>query len=328
MLNPIRQKIFIPYIYPADQNKKSQIYFCGNIQQDTVNIQHCNDLLTLKDEDIITAVKSSLNDNESLIGTGGDARVYKIKDTDYCVRIPIDNFSKLQIAEIIDKDLVLIDKIVSEVDKINHIKAHMNNGITIMDYISGEPVFTPSMYMNESEQVKMSKMIEEIPVSGYSKLLKQICKAYEYDMYFDCSGSNVIFNPKNKSLTAIDFYKAEYTESLHPLTHIYAALNNDKTTIEQKKISAGKIFNAVINELYPEQKSCTHISNFDFYRFIYNLKNSGIIENKKYADRLCDIFSQIEELKYAQIRGVEVTKELNGKLKALKCLVTRIFGKI
>ena len=306
--------------------QNTQCSFGNRLLKDTVSFEP-KDLLEQSKEEITTKIKASLIP-KNFIASGGEAEVYKIEDSNYCIRIPYKHENNIIISNtdalLNSKREFSINTNISKMDSINHVKARLKNGCTIMEYIEGTPVASP--YMSPEEIKAAAQIISEAPVESYSKLLKQICEAYRYNMFFDCTNFNVIVNPKTKTFTAVDFYKAEFPESLHPLGHIFTALTNDKTTIKQQKTCAGKIFKACIDELKSDTKPCTHITNFDFYRFIYRLGNTKIIENQNYTNLLCQIFSEIEELKLKELRGQDVTKILNGKLKMVNALVKQLFN--
>ncbi|MGN0031026.1 MAG: hypothetical protein ACI37Q_03630 [Candidatus Gastranaerophilaceae bacterium] len=320
-ITPIRNNTY--------QNKKQTKYTQFKTIQDTVSFGQ-KDLLSQSPEEITTQVKNSLT-LKNFIAAGGDAEVYKIENSDYCIRIPFINGSSnnkkpiSKVKQILENQKPFsITTEISPSDKVNHVKAKLNNKYSIMKYINGMPVATP--FMSEDEIIRNAKTIEEAPIESFSKLLHQVCEAYKYNMYFDCTSVNVIVNPKDKTFTAIDFYKAEFPESLHPLSHIFAALSTTKTTTEQQKIFAGKIFKATLEELKPNVTPCTSITNFDFYRFIYKLANGGIIENQNYVNLLCQMFADIEELKMKEARRIDVTRVLNGKIKVVNTLVKQLFN--
>ena len=313
-------------IYP---NKRQAKHTQFKTVRDTVSFGQ-KDLLNQSPEEITKQVKSSLT-LKNFIAAGGDAEVYKIENSDYCIRIPFINGSynnKKPISKVKqilkDPNPFSITTEISPSDKVNHVKAKLNNEYTIMKYIKGMPVATP--FMSEGEIIQNAKTIAEAPIESFSKLLHQICEAYKYNMYFDCTSVNVIINPKEKTFTAIDFYNAEFPESLHPLSHIFAALNTTKTTTEQQKTFAGKIFKATLEELKPNVTPCTSITNFDFYRFIYKLGYGGIIENQNYVNLLCKIFADIEDLKMQETRKIDVSTVLNGKIKVVNSLLKQLFN--
>ena len=276
----------------------------NTLTKDTVSFGN-NDLLNCSKEEITARIKETLRDSKMhYLGAGNSAEVFKIFQSDYCVRNLKINFN------------------LSEQDKINHVVGKFKGGC-IMKYIEGTPVLNPTMSKNHIDEI--SKQIEEMPVESFHKLLQQICHAYQHNMMFDCSWNNVIVNPKNKTLTAIDFYNLEgFHEVSHPFSHIFASLTHSQTTPEQKKNFAGKILTAGLMEVEPEHKPCLDIRDFDYYRFIYKLQEQNLIQNPKYTNLLIKLFEEIECLKLRDLQGDDVSKTLNHKIKTVKCLIKQL----
>lgn len=299
------------------------IKFKNTLTKDTISFGN-NDLLKCSKEEITARIKKTLRDSDlHYLGSGGSAEVFKISQSDYCVRIPYknDDYSS-NVPNIINQKNLKINFNLTEQDKINHIVGKFRGG-SIMKYIEGTPVWEPTMSKNQLDEI--STIIEEMPVESFHKLLKQICHAYKNNMLFDCSGNNVIVNPKNKTLTAIDFYKMDdFYEAAHPFSHIFSSLINDQTTIGQKKNFAGKILTACLMEVEPEHKPCLEIRDFDYYRFIYKLQEQNLIQNPKYANLLIKLFEEIECLKLRDLHGDDVSKTLNHKIKTVKCLIKQL----
>ena len=147
-------------------------------------------------------------------------------------------------------------------------------------------------------------------------------------MMFDCNYANLIVNPRNKTITAIDFYDmtegATIEEVSNPLNHIYSGVTHKYTTTEQKKDAANKVLRASLEDLKPDYNSGFDIRNLDFYKFIYRLYDERIIENYKFTKLLVNLFLEMEELKLHELHGEDVKSLLNGKIKVAKCLITQL----
>ncbi len=304
------------------QNNKQNIKYNKTLTKDTVSFGH-NDLLSCPKEEIAQRIREALKSPQlTYIGSGGSAEVFKIPKSDYCVRIIYQNDDYTSSTpEILRQKNLKINFNLSEQDKINHVVGKFKGG-TIMKYIEGTPVLNPAMTQGHIDEI--SKQIEEMPVESFHKLLQQICHAYQHDMMFDCSWNNVIVNPKNKTLTAIDFYKPECIEISHPFCHIFSGLTHSRTTLEQKKNIAGKILTAGLMEVEPNHKPCLDIRDFDYYKFLYKLRDQNVIESKNYTELLVKLFEDIECLKLRDLHGEDVSRILKSKIKIVKALIKQL----
>ena len=142
------------------------------------------DLLELSEKEIFAEIKKSLTP-ENFIGQGTEAEVYRIKDTNYCVRIPH-----------ITSDLYIMNysKELSPIDKVSHTKVKLGFGATIMPYFEG--VISKDYKNNEYQRFKLQEKVADMPVKSYTDLLHQIANAIDNEMVFDFSGVNLIINTK------------------------------------------------------------------------------------------------------------------------------------
>lgn len=311
---------------PADRMLETRQYpvlrLRPQLSADTVSFGS-KDLMQSSKDEISAKVKKALKDDKNFLGEGGEAQVYRIPDTDYCVKVLYadENYTSA-IPDVLKTKNLKISTSLTEQDKINHNVAKFSHG-TIMKYIEGSPVVSFSM---SDEQIReVSKLVEDAPLSSFQKFLRQICHAYKHNMMFDCSYGNLIVNPKDKSMTVIDFYNMEaITETSHPLSHMYASLAHDKTTIEQRRTFASKILSAAIEELRPGHKPCLDICNFDYYRFIYKINQDNLIKKPSYVKVFINLFEEIENLKACDLRGENVESLLTGKLKVAKSLIKQV----
>lgn len=304
----ISQKIFVRLKLPLT---------CDTVSFGSKNLFSCSK------EEITTKVKTAIADNRNYIGAGAEAEVCKIPDTDYCVRVLyIDDYYNSGVPELLKRKNLGLCFNVSEQDKVNHVVAKFPKG-TIMKFIEGSPVMTP--FMTEQEINENAKIIHDAPVTTFHKLLCQISRAYENNMMFDCNYGNIIVNPKNKSITAIDFYDMnDDIEVPHPLSHIYTGVMYPKFPTEQKKNLANKILQASLEEVKPAHKPCLDVRNLDFYKFIYRLRNENIIQSHEYAELLINTFSDIENLKLKELNGEDVVNLLKHKIKIAKSLIKQV----
>lgn len=263
-----------------------------------------SDLLTLSKEEIINAILISSKKSENFIGNGNEAKVYKIDGTNYCVRVPYDS------KNLRNSDISLD---VSEKDKVNHVVARFSNGVTIMNLIDGFSL--EGRFSNTFPQEPRNKALLKLPVSAFNGLFKQVCHAKDNDMIFDCSAPNLIINPKEKTITAIDFYEMdpEYPEQVKPLRHMLEAMG-DSDDFEFRKKVIGKILLGALEELKPDVKPCLNIGEFKFRDFMDNAQNGGsLCRSQKWA-KLKDVLTDVECLKIKEMAGIDVKDILQYKI--------------
>ena len=189
------------------------------------------DLLELSEKDVLNKIRDSVKP-ENFLGQGTEAEVYRITNSDYCVRIPYlaHDISRFNYS-----------KEITPIDKVNHIVAKLGFGASIMKYFDG---VIPKWYMsNNHERYKFQEKISEMPIESYSGLLHQIADAIDNEMLFDFSPGNLIVDTENKKLTAIDFYSiSDNPKPIKPLTEMYSVL----TCYGSLEKSGKKIFDNII----------------------------------------------------------------------------------
>lgn len=267
-----------------------------------VKREHC-DFLLKPSKEILQCIKQSIKSDENLLGSGGEAEVWKIKDTNYCVRVP-------RKTTFVGK--LYIKKTLSEEDKINHTVAKLSNGATIMPIIKGVTFSSDNI-----DDYEVAKLIENMPVSSFRDLIEQINYAEtKTDLIFDVGWKNVIIDSNKNKMTAIDFYKSEdkplFTNQI--LSNVFATLtSNPKTSVEQKKICAGKIILATIQFLDTKNNN---FSTLGVSRFVETLKKRNLFENIKYAKVLESNLNKLKSNNPNTFRGAS---------KVLTTLVRQLF---
>ena len=272
------------------------------------------DLFEKSTEDIINIINQSKTDANKL-GTGGEATVWKIPGTDYCLRIHHNS----------PNSLLKLNLNLTEQDRINHVIAKLSDSVEIKKYIKGSPVWNPGMsYLKEYE---IAQNIADMPISAFNKLLKQIIHASDNNMDFDCCNRNIIVNSTDKTLTAIDFHKSQGFIKNY-LSKLYPALINDASNQSQKKTTAGKLYLAALEEFQPGKKTALNISEIDFSRFANKLFTAyGLNLNHNYYDIFISTFEDIKDLKYEELKRGSSTA-LYGKLKVAKALIKQLFNTV
>ena len=100
---------------------------------------------------------------------------------------------------------------------------------------------------------------------------------------------------------------------------MFSSLVHPETTQTQCKIYAEKILNATLDEFTPATKPCWNITNFDFSSLIRNLHYKTKL-NDVFVNILKDTLNTIQDLKFQDIKGFDVTRELEGNIKVARAL--------
>lgn len=282
------------------------------------------DLMCLPEADVLKKVRESIVP-ENFLGQGTEAEVYKIKNSDYCVRIPY-------LANTINK--FNFSKELSQIDKINHIVAKLGFGVSIMKYFEG---VIPKRYMsNNHDRYNLQKKIAEMPVESYSGLLHQIAEAIDNEMLFDYSGGNLIVDTQNQKLTAIDFYgMADNPKPVRPLCEMYQVLTCYGAEEKTGKKIFDKIVDAALEEFKPNNIPCMDAALFDFVDLVMR-RNCDNKEHKKgnindYIDRFFALkdnitknVNELKQLKKTEIINKTMSKVLENKIAECEMLIKKI----
>lgn len=170
------------------------------------------------------------------IGEGTQAKVYKIIDTNYVIRLPLNK-------NILDAS-AKINFNISAQDRINHCIATIGD-CQVQKYIAG---FNPRGYIEHSfrsglrlehnieknNQIKKC-IVEKLSIDKMKKYYLQLVEAHRTGMRHDYFGENAILNLNTGDLTAIDFVQGtrkNFFNSLMSQFNGYVGLNS----VEQKQI--------------------------------------------------------------------------------------------
>lgn len=287
------------------------------LQKDVVSFTGTSDedLLSLNKQLILSRVRKAANNEKNYMGQGGEARVYDIPNTPYCVRV----LHKTK------KPFADISFDVTPQDEINHVVAKLSEGATIMRKVPGYSPFPQKM--NRYSLAEYNRMIVDMPFSAYYDLYKQITHARNHGMSFDSAWANLIINPIGKNLTAIDFYKNESHSNI--LKKMYGALMMpvDKS-MEDQRTCAKKVLSILAEEYKPNHKMMMKEFDKDFPVFFYQLFESGVMPNFKNIDLVCSIINKMQTLKANEMAGLDVTDSLNGCIKVYRALLNQVFKAI
>ncbi len=283
------------------------------------------DLLQKSDREILAFISDSVSRKENFIGEGNEAVVFKLGDEPYCVRIMKNPQNKKELLDY--KGKISFD--LTEDDKINHNVAKLANGCSIQKLIEGVPLFDFENY----------EIVADLPISTYKKLLKQIVYANQNGMFFDGVTKNLIYNPKDKTIIAIDFYKEddEFYFYQSPLRALYSSLtlgqlsddtDNVADFVSSNKKIAGKILSVIVDDFKSGNTPFITPSNFNdiskFLRYLSNMPDSPY-KNSQIFTVFEKTMLNIQCLKIKELAGEDVVSELNGQIKVANALINQIF---
>ncbi len=192
---PLLEDIYAPKIFP--------------LEADTAELGASVPFLQRSEQQIKLSLKKAIK--KECIGHGAEAKVYKIPDTDYVVRV--HNGFKPDFNSPISFDM-------STGDKFNHYVAKIGDSVEIGEYIKGENACCMTGYANKmsDKQHNLNLKIVEMPVSSYRDFMKTIFEAAKQNMAFDSAGRNVIVDIVEKKFIPIDF---EYGFAKNPSQRIF-----------------------------------------------------------------------------------------------------------
>lgn len=293
--------------------KQPQIRLTPPLKHDTVCFKS-RDFLDLPEKEILKQIKDSVVP-QNFLGQGTEAEVYRIKDTDYCVRIPY-------IAQ--DFYQSRFSKELTPVDKVNHTVAKLGYGATVMKYFDGE---IPKWHMhNNHERYKFQEKIAEMPTKSYSDFLHQIANAIDNEMLFDFSGGNLIVNTEKQKLTAIDFFGiSDNPRPIRPLMEMYSTLTCYGSLEKTGKKIFDKIVDAGLEEFKPNKTPCMDTALFDFLEL--SLKRMGDAytpDCEKIKYEIMYNADKLKKLKKAEIIDKTVSKLLEQQLNSFKALLNKV----
>ncbi len=281
------------------------------------------DLLDLPETDVIKKVRESVKP-ENFIGQGTDAEVYKINDSNYCVRIP--HIANNMYGYTYSKDL-------SPIDKVNHVKIKLGFGATIMDYFDG---VTPKEYQNNNYYRNIfQEKIAKFPIKSYTDFLHQIAGAIDNELVFDFSGGNLIVNLEKQKFTAIDFYNiGDNPRQIKPLCEMYSVLTCYGTKEDTSKKLFDKVINAGLEEFRPNNIPCMDVELFDFTDLVMKRNGDTKFRSKNVTEEISNILElktqisqavkELKNIKKEEIINKELAPILSEKISEVKKLLNKI----
>ena len=260
-------------------------------------------LLDLPKDEVLKLVKQSISPKNG-IGIGGEADVYAIPNTDYCVRVIGQNGDSRHFATRFKDYTTEFSKDLTPQEEVNHVVIRLGNGASIMKRIVGEPVY--SFFRTQEEQLSAAKEVANFPVEAFSNLLRQMSKAGNAGVGFDPHAANVIADFENKTLTAIDFQEYRCRTLIKPLE----SMLNGLRTVDDDEINLTllkKVLKAGLEEFKPGVKPCFDVERFNFVRILANCCNEP--EDTR--------FYSLAHFKSLELKGRDVADKLQCLVKDL-----------
>lgn len=303
------------FVSELNNQKKRQNYskFVAPVRCNNFSFRG-HDLLDLPEKEVLKKIDESLIP-ENFLGQGTEAEVYRIKDTNYCVRIPYK--ANYMYASCYSKE-------ISNADKVNHIVAKLGFGASIMKYFEGE---TPKRYMSsELYRHQFQEKIAKMPIESYSDLLHQIANGIDNELFFDFSGGNLIVNIEKNKFTVIDFGEIpENPRSVKPLTEMFSVLTCYGTKTGTAKEIAQKVLMSGLEEFRPGNIPCMDVELFDF---IDLFKKCGCyhfsIQNFRYIEELKPQINALKKLKKAEVVDRTICDTLEKQLLSIKRIIKKL----
>lgn len=271
------------------------------LTKDTVNFSNNFHLFGKNDRDIKLILKKSINPDNK-IGEGTEAILYKIPDSQFALRLPLNN-------QVIPDKPVSLN--INPQDSVNHVVAKIGDEVTIVKYLKGDTPQAPykkvagvpeeasflSKYKFDSEkQSQINESIINMPVNSFKTYIGQLYNATKNGMRHDSVGENAIINPQSQTLIAVDFVKTE-NPKVAIFDRIFEQFGKHIDTKEQQDTLLKKSTLGFLEIIKP--KSSATITNFDvsFDKFfIFNkFKNKELLELlEKKLPAICEKRQQYE----------------------------------
>ena len=215
------------------------------------------DLMELASDRIIKICEKAISAGE-IIGEGKEARVFKIEGyPEYCVR---------QEKKLANNKFEL-ERNLDKYDLVNHVVAHLNEGTTILKYVSGIPIKITDSYnpKNDLKRTIQELLANEFPVVSFKKLLEQVENAKMKDIDFDRFGENILVDPMTHEMVCIDFSPniRDTSNEYNPISYIYSALDVDNT--QHAKRVFGKICDAYARRLFEVPTKNLNLDKLDMH---------------------------------------------------------------
>lgn len=284
--------------------------FASPLKSDTVSFCAKKDLLKLPSEKIIEICENAIKYGIRL-GEGKEAVAYKIEEfPEYCVRQE-KRYSK-------SPNGFQISRALNKYDIVNHVVARLDEGTTIMHYISGMPIKIRSS-LDTKRPIKetiQGLLANEFPERSFRKVLAQIEDAKAKGIDFDRFGENLHVDPLNYEMTCIDFspYIKDTTGEYNPISYIYTALDVDGTQHAQRVF--GKLCNAYAQRLVDVPINKLNFDKLDtnFYHRGFESDAFNCFEDRELLEETQKRLENLIEAKKSRLPKLQM-QELVNKFK-------------
>lgn len=274
----------------------------SKLKYDTVCFRGQN-FLDLPPKEVYKKVIDSITP-ENFVGQGTEAEVYRIKDTDFCVKIPYEALSSYSKNMDLDRYLYFNNKIRPE-QKVNHTVIELGLNTNIMRFFEGK--IPKDYFRNQENRYLLQSEIANMPVKSYTEFLHQIANGIDNEMLFDNSIGNLIVNTKENKLTAIDFFPMnDNPREVRPLNEMYSLFTAYGAEQETGKKIFDNIMNAGFEEFEPHKTPCMDTELFDFVELCKKRIEETNVQNSERI--LHKISQQIQIIK--GLKKVEHTEPL------------------
>ena len=257
---------------------------------------------------------------ENFVGQGTEGEVYRIKDTEYCVKIPYEVVGLYSKKINLDKTLYL-NKKISPKQKVNHVFIELNGNATIMKFFEGK--IPKDYFSNKENRYLLQSEIAQMPVKSYTNLLHQIANGIDNEMLFDNTIGNLIVNTKENKLTAIDFFPIiENPREVRPLNEIYSLLTAYGAEQKTGKKIFDNIMNAGLDEFEPQKVPCMDTELFDFTELCQRrIEDTKIQGSEKIMDKISQQILTLKGLKKVEYTEPLFSTFIKEKIDIVKDLI-------
>lgn len=289
---------------------------------DTVRFKSHN-FLDLPKAEVYKRIQASLN-SENFIGQGTEAEVYRIKDTDFCVKIPYEALGFYTRYKDEDIKKLYFDKNINSADAVNYVKIKLFMGGTVMNYING---VKPKDYIYDmAGRYKFQSDVAQMPIKSYTELIHQISNGLDNEMLFDCSAGNLIVDSSKNKLTAIDFIPIkENPRDISVLKEIYSVITTNGAEQGTGKKIFEKIMLAGLNEFMPKQAPCMDVELFDFVELCQKrIQETGAANTNRLIQKVSQQINLIKNMKKTEYMNAIFSKFIGEKIEEVKGLIKYI----
>lgn len=196
MVDLIRFKTLLTYLPQklSPPLRADNLRYAKNLTADCAEFSSKIPFLKSGEENIKNAVKKALSDSSAFLGKGNEGCVYRLKNTNYLVKIKNGK-------EISLKDKLSFD--VTDEETVNRVVAKIGENIQIRQYLPGNPI-------------DAAFCLENLNPRSVRDCLEDIYNAARLGMRHDSGGANILFDSKTGKTIPFDFYKNK-PGSKHPL---------------------------------------------------------------------------------------------------------------